>query len=189
MSAKSETNFWNLSHNNNASVCPSINCEQFRWTLHLSTSLTSEEQLRVTGCAKNVSSHACNGEMPCLWCSVNLQTSLVWLKTVVGRFWCLREITQTPQSRKSSWNLFLSCGVLWIGAVGVTFKYRRLVLLENTFSTVCVGENDFPAIFDSLIFLNQLWSSKMRLCQWAFLKVGKVPVLRSREMWFLPFCL
>lgn len=128
-------------------------------------------------------------EMPCLWCSVNLQTSLDWLKAVVGWLWCLREITQTPQSRKWSWNLFFSCGVLWVGAVGVTCRYRRLVLLENTFSTVCVGENDFPTIFDSLIFLNQLWSSKMRLYQWAFLQAGKVHVLGSREMWFLPFCL
>lgn len=47
-------------------------------------------------------------------------------------------------------------------------------------SVVC--ENDSLAIFDSLIFLNHLWSSKMRLCQWAFLQVGKVHVLGSREM-------
>lgn len=73
--------------------------------------------------------------------------------------------------------------------MGVTFKYRRLVLLENTFSTVCVDKKDFPAIFDSLIFLNQLWSSKMRLCQWAFFQVGNVLVLGTREMLFPPFYL
>lgn len=66
--------------------------------------------------------------------------------------------------------------------MGVTFKYRRLVLLENTFSIVCVGKKDFPAIFDFLLFLYQLWSSKMRLCQWVFFQVGNVHALGSREM-------
>lgn len=72
--------------------------------------------------------------------------------------------------------------------MGVTFKYTRLVLLENTFNTVYVGENDFPVIFDSLLFLNQLWPSEMGLCQWAFVKVRKVNVLCLRGMWFLHSC-
>lgn len=66
--------------------------------------------------------------------------------------------------------------------MGVAFKYTRLVLLKNTFNTVCVGENDFPAVFDSLLFLSQLWSSKMGLCQRAFGKAGKVNVLCSRRI-------
>lgn len=152
MSAESETNFWNIPHGDNheASVCLSYTF----WWISIYTLWTIQINIRpltLINIWRVLEHHWMSLLMPAVGdvlfvrFSVNLQTSLVWYEIVVGRFWCLREITQTPQSRKSSWNLFLSCGVLWIGAVGITFKYMGLVLLENTFSTVCGGWEQLPS--------------------------------------------